>query len=123
MDRAKINELIRFGCVGCIAVILQYVVYYMLLILVSYNVSYTIGYIFSFVVNYMLTTSFTFRVKKSKKNAVGFILSHILNYCMQVGFLNFFIYLGCNKQIAPIPVFTICTPLNFVMVRFFMKKF
>lgn len=122
MNTARINEFIRFGIVGCIAVVVQYAVYYLWLKFVSHNVSYTIGYIFSLIVNYILTTSFTFRIKKTRKNGAGFALSHLVNYCMQVGFLNLFIYLGCSKQIAPIPVFAICIPTNFLMVRFFMKK-
>ena len=122
MNSIRINEFIRFGIVGCIAVVVQYAVYYLCLKFVSHNVSYTIGYIFSFIVNYILTTSFTFR-KKTGRNGVGFTLSHLVNYCMQVGLLNLFIYFGCSKQIAPIPVFVICIPTNFLMVRFFMKKY
>ena len=123
MNSIRINEFIRFGIVGCIAVVVQYAVYYLCLKFVSHNVSYTIGYIFSFIVNYILTTSFTFRIKKTGRNGVGFTLSHLVNYCMQVGLLNLFIYFGCSKQIEPIPVFVICIPTNFLMVRFFMKKY
>ena len=123
MNSIRINEFIRFGIVGCIAVVVQYAVYYLCLKFISHNVSYTIGYIFSFIVNYILTTSFTFRIKKTRRNGVGFTLSPLVNYCMQVGLLNLFIYFGCSKQIAPIPVFAICIPTNFLMVRFFMKKY
>ena len=65
MNSIRINEFIRFGIVGCIAVVVQYAVYYLCLKFVSHNVSYTIGYIFSFIVYYILTTSFTFRIKKT----------------------------------------------------------
>ena len=123
MYSIRINDFFRFGIVVCIAVLVQYAVYYLCLKFVSHNVSYTIGYIFSFIVNYILTTSFTFRIKKTGRNGVGFTLSHLVNYCMQVGLLNLFIYFGCSKQIAPIPVFVICIPTNFLMVRFFMKKY
>ena len=123
MNSIRINEFIRLGIVGYIAVVVQYAVYYLCLKFVSHNVSYTIGYIFSFIVNYILTTSFTFRIKKTGRNGVGFTLSHLVNYCMHVGLLNLFIYFGCSKQIAPIPVFVICIPTNFLMVRFFMKKY
>lgn len=119
----RTGEFIRFGIVGCIAVCVQYLAYFLLLNICSHNVSYTFGYIISFVVNYILTTSFTFKTKKSKKNGLGFALSHMINYCMQVGFLNMFIFIGCSKQIAPIPVFVICVPTNFIFVRYFMKRF
>ena len=84
MNSIRINEFIRFGIVGCIAVVVQYAVYYLCLKFVSHNVSYTIGYIFSFIVNYILTTSFTFRIKKTGRNGVGFTFSHMVNYFMQV---------------------------------------
>lgn len=118
----KLGEIIRFCIVGCIALAVQYAAYSLLIQIWGHNVSYTIGYIVSFIVNYILTTSFTFKTKKTKKNGAGFALSHLVNYLIQVNLLNFFIYLGCCKQWAPIPVFAICVPTNFFMVRFFMKR-
>jgi len=123
IHKSKMLELIRFCVVGGISVCVLYVVYYLFISILNHSIAYSIAYILSFVVNYILTTSFTFKTKKTKKNGLGFALSHIVNYCMQVGLLNLFIFLGCSKQIAPIPVFAICVPTNFVMVRFFMKRF
>ena len=118
----QVFEFIRFAIVGCTALVILYVVYYVLLNWIGHNIAYTIGYIVSFICNYILTVKFTFQTKASKKNGAGFAFSHLINYLMQVGCLNLFIYLGMSEQLAPVPVFAICVPTNFVLVRFFMKK-
>ena len=118
----KISEFTRFGIVGSVALIILYAVYYVLLFWIEHNIAYTIGYIISFVSNYILTVKFTFHTKVSKRNGAGFALSHFVNYLLQIGCLNLFLWLGMTESIAPIPVFAICVPTNFVLVRFFMKK-
>ena len=118
----KIFEFIRFGIVGFVALVILYVVYFLLLLWLEHNIAYTIGYVISFISNYILTVKFTFHTKVSKKNGAGFALSHLINYLLQIGCLNLFIWLGMDKQVAPIPVFAICVPTNFILVRFFMKK-
>ena len=116
------NEIIRFGIVGCIAVVVQYVVYYLCLYVLSHNLAFTVGYLVSFTANYMMTTAFTFKTRKSVNNSIGFAICHVINYLLQTGLLNLFIYSGISKPIAPLPVFAICVPTNFVLVRYVMKK-
>ena len=118
----KIFEFVRFGIVGFVALIILYAVYCMLLLWLEHNIAYTIGYVISFISNYILTVKFTFHTKASKKNGAGFALSHLINYLLQIGCLNFFILLEMDEQVAPIPVFAICVPTNFMLVKFFMKK-
>ena len=118
----KIFEFLRFGIVGFVALIILYVVYCLLLLWLEHNIAYTIGYVISFISNYILTVKFTFHTKASKKNGAGFALSHLINYLLQISCLNLFIWLGMNEQVAPIPVFAICVPTNFMLVKFFMKK-
>ena len=116
------KEIIKFGIVGCIAVIVQYVTYCFCLLIFNYNIAFTIGYVVSFVVNYLLTTTFTFKTRKNLNNSIGFAIFNIINYLLQVGLLNLFINIGVSKQLSPIPVFSICVPTNFLLVRLVMKK-
>ena len=118
----KNNELIRFAITGTIATVLQYLIYYMLMTVAGASIAWTIGYAISFVFNFMMTTYFTFKVKPNKKKAGGFAFSHIINWLMQLGTLNFFIWAGVSKALAPIPMYMICMPMNFLLVRFFVKK-
>lgn len=117
-----LREPLRFVMVGVIATLIQYGVYYALLDLTGANNALTIGYVVSLVCNYILTTRFTFNVKRSKRNAYGFIGCHIMNWILQLITLNVFIHLGVTKVWAPIPMYMVCLPVNFLMVRFVMKK-
>ena len=36
--------------------------------------------------------------------------------------LNLFIGVGLSKSLAPVPMFAVCVPINFVLVRFFLKQ-
>lgn len=117
----KSSEFIRFGIVGLFATGLHYGIYYLLISILNVNIAYTIGYVLSLSFNFILTTYFTFLVKPTMKKGVGFIFSHVINYGCHIGFLNFFLILNISKVIAPFFVFSICIPLNFVLVRYFLK--
>lgn len=121
-NHSKWMELTRFGIVGFVALIILYAVYYLLLPFYGHNVSYSLGYAISLIVNYLLTVSFTFKVKSNSKKCLGFAFSHLVNYLMQIACLNLFIWIGMAEVYAPIPVFAICVPTNFLLVRWFIKK-
>lgn len=116
------TEVVRFGIVGSIALAILYVVYYFLLPLLGHNGAYSVGYATSWVVNYLLTVSFTFKVKSSNTRCAGFAFSHLVNYLLQIAFLNIFVWMGLTEIWAPLPVFMICVPANFLLVRWFLKK-
>lgn len=120
--REKLGEVVRFGVVGVAAVLIQYGVYLLLVLFMNHNISMTLGYIISFIFNFIASTHYTFRVKANAKRGAGFVLSHVINYFMQIAMLNVFIWLGISKQIAPMPMFGICVPVNFLLVRFFLKR-
>lgn len=115
-------EFIRFGMVGVIATIIHYVIYWLLNNITNYNVAYTIGYVVSFLCNFWLTAKFTFKSAPTPKRGLGFALSHCVNYGLQILVLNVAVGLGVPQQFAPIPVYVICIPINFLLVRFVFKK-
>ncbi len=120
-NREKILEIVRFGITGVVSTLVTYVVYYICLLWLNPTVSFTIGYIVAMIVNYILTTTFTFKVEATTKNAVGFVVSNLINYGLCTLFLNFFIWIGVSKKLAPIPMYAICIPINFLIVKFVMK--
>lgn len=119
--RQKLGEIIRFGAVGAAATLIQYGVYLLLVGHTHVAVANTVGYIVSFVFNFYASTRFTFRVKATARRGAGFILSHVVNYLLQMGTLALFIGIGVSKSLAPIPMFCICVPVNFLLVRYFLK--
>ena len=107
-QREKLGEVLRFGVVGVLATLIQYAVYWVLII--------------SFAFNFLASTRYTFRVKTNARRGAGFALSHGVNWLLQMLTLNLFLWLGVSKQWAPIPMFCICVPVNFLLVRFFLKR-
>ena len=121
-DRKKLGEIVRFIIVGSSAAAIQYSTYLLLIYWLQPLIANTIAYLVSFIVNYIASTRYTFRVKSTTKRGAGFVFSHIINYLLQSGFLKLFLWLGFSKQIALIPMFAICVPINFLLVRFFLHK-
>ena len=122
MKKEKIHELIRFGIVGGFSTILHYGIYLFLNSILSANSAYTIGYIISFIANFFLSNYFTFRTRPNLKKSIGFGLSHFINYLLQLFFFNLFLYLGIPETFAPIPVFIVVVPINFLLVRTVLKS-
>lgn len=131
--RQQLGEVVRFGIVGVTATLLQYFIYWLLLRLAIHwdveagthtlsTVAMTIGYVVSFIYNFIASTRFTFRVKANARRGAGFLFSHVVNYSLQMLTLNLFLLLGISKQWAPIPMFCVCVPINFLLVRFFLKR-
>lgn len=125
LDQNKIGEIIRFGIVGVLATALHYGIYLGMLWLwpeMNISVAYSIGYLVSFVGNFLASNYFTFRTKPTTEKGIGFALSHGLNYLLHMLFLNFFLWLGLSDEWAPVPVFCIVIPINFLLVRFVLKR-
>lgn len=115
--RSSTYQMLRFATVGVIATAIHYVVYLLLLLLLSETVAYSIGYAVSMVCNFVLTCLFTFRKKASTKRGLGFALAHLVNYCLQVSLLNLFLWMGISNSLAPIPVYCIAVPINYILIR------
>ena len=126
----KLLEFIRFALVGVVATAIHYGIYLLLLWLFDIreekqlytNIVYSIGYVISWFCNFYLSAHFTFKEKTSVKRGIGFALSHGVNYLLHLIFLNFFLWLGVSEGLAPIPVFCIVIPINFLLVRFVFKS-
>lgn len=118
----QIPEFIRFVLVGIFATALHYGIYLILQPVINVNIAYTTGYALSFIANFYLTAYFTFARKPSWKKAFGFGGAHLVNYLLHMLFLNIFIWIGLPEKWAPIPVFAIVIPINFLLVRFVFKS-
>lgn len=122
IKRETFFEILRFGVVGVIATAIHYGVYYLLHDMIEVNLAYTTGYVVSFVVNYLLSARYTFKKQTSVKNGIGFMGAHAFNYLLQVSLLNLFMWLGVDKTFAPIPVYCVAIPTNFLIVRFVFHR-
>lgn len=110
------------------------------------TVTYSVGYAVSFVANYIVSLRWTFKTEGSVSKGLGFAFSHLLNAGMHLGLLNLFRAVGAGEALSmlliwlapwlvewlpvlgrpesllPLPVYVIVVPVNFLMVRFFLKR-
>lgn len=110
------------------------------------TLTYAAGYAVSFVANYIVSLRWTFRTEGSVRKGLGFAFSHLVNAVMHLGLLNLFRAMGAGdalsmlliwltpwlvewlpvlgrpESLLPLPVYVIVVPVNFLMVRFFLKR-
>ena len=122
MKTDALREAVRFALVGGLATLLHYGIYLALQRFIQVDLAYTIGYLISFIANFYLTAYFTFRSAPSWKKLFGMGGAHAVNYLLHISLLNLFLWIGISKPLAPIPVFAIAIPVNFVLVRFVFKR-
>ena len=120
-SRQTLKEAIRFGIVGVVATATHYGIYYLLQPHINVNIAYTTGYALSFIANFYLTSYFTFGTKPSWRKLMGMGGAHSVNYLLHLALLNLFLFMGITKTWAPVPVFAIAIPINFLLVRFVFK--
>lgn len=128
LSKTSFREFIRFCIVGVVATGIHYGIYLALIYGIHLeneiwtNAAYTLGYVISFCCNMWLTAHFTFKEKLNVKRGAGFAISHAINYGLHMGFLNLFLWFGVPDQWAPIPVYCLVVPINFILVRTVFKK-
>lgn len=122
IKKEAIGEMIRFSIVGVLVTAIHYGVYWLLQLVMDVNIAWTAGYIAGFIVNYYLSAYYIFRKKASTKNGAGFGVAHIVNYLLQMVLLNFFLWIGMSAEMAPVGIYAVSIPANFLLVRFVFKK-
>lgn len=124
----KMREFIRFACVGVLATVVHYGLYLLLVNTVPVNgkiwinIAYAIGYVISWLCNLWLTAHFTFHESITLRRGIGFAVCHLVNFGLHLLFLNLFLKIGVPENYAPIPVYCIVVPINYLLVRIVFKK-
>jgi putative flippase GtrA len=121
-NKKLFGQAIRFCIVGIMAVAIHYAIYLLLKQWMIKVVAFAIGYFISFIANFFMTAKFTFKKDATTKKGVGFLGAHIVNFILQTSLLQMFLWLGVNENFAPIPVYCIAVPVNFMLVRFVFRK-
>ena len=118
----RLTPFARFVLVGILATGIHYGLYLALRAALPLNVAYTAGYVVSLVANFYLTALFTFGRRPSWGKAVGFGGAHAVNYGLHILLLNLFLLLGVPAALAPVPVFAVAVPVNFLLLRFVFRR-
>lgn len=121
IEKKTIGEVVRFCIVGVVATIIHYAIYLLLKQWIIHVVAFAVGYVLSFIANFFMTARFTFKKNATAKKGVGFIAAHTVNFFLQTSLLQIFLWIGINENYAPIPVYCIAVPVNFLLVRLVFK--
>ena len=127
-EDARSGEFVRFVIVGLIATGIHYGIYLLLIKLIPIertlwtNIAYALGYLISWCCNLWLTAHFTFRESITLGKGIGFAVCHLINFGLHILFLNVFLWMGVSETWAPIPVYCLVVPINFILVRTVFKR-
>lgn len=118
------SSFVRFAAVGGVATAVNYATYVVLVR--SFDdlhpaVAYLCAFCVSIVCNFLLSSYFTFRVRPSVRRAVRFLAAHLINLVNELVLLEIWLWAGVPKLYAPLCVFLVAFPINFLMVRFALR--
>ncbi len=118
------SSFVRFAAVGGVATAVNYATYVVLVR--SFDdlhpaVAYLCAFCVSIVCNFLLSSYFTFRVRPSARRAVRFLAAHLINLVNELVLLEIWLWTGVPKLYAPLCVFLVAFPINFLMVRFALR--
>lgn len=116
------GAFLRFVLVGGAATALHYGLYLLFVRWMPATPAYAVGYTVSFVANFYATARFTFRSAPTWGRLAGMAGAHGVNFALHLGLLNLFLWMGLATWLAPMPVYAVAIPVNFILVRYVFKS-
>lgn len=121
-----INQILKFGVVGCIAFVIDYGILFLLAKVIGLNelISAAISFIISLTFNYFLSTKWVFEAKKqTPKEVIIFVLLSVVG----LGINEVLIYLGTKKlgidvMIVKLFATAIVMVYNFITRKLIIEK-
>lgn len=116
------TEAVRFVIGGGVNTLLSYVIYWALLLWLSYPYAYTISYGAAILTGFAINTYFVFRTAWSWRKLAAFPLIQLLNYGLGLATVTVSIrYFGIDARLAPIVATVVVLPINFLLTRMLMR--
>lgn len=142
--KETLGELARFALVGGLATVLHWLVYLGLLGIghdaacrclramlhtgaeqaeeCYVYAAYTVAYLLSFLFNFLATSYITFHSRPTWTRLWGMAGAHAVNYMVHIVLLAAMLRLGVPERWAPVPVYCVAVPINFLLVRYVFKR-
>ncbi len=115
------GESLRFLIAGGANTTLTYLIYIVLLYVVSYSMAFTIAFIIGMIIAFILNSLYVFRAPLAWSKLLQYPIIYALQYVAGLTLLALLIeYIGLDKRIAPIFNVMLLTPLTFVLNKWFL---
>jgi len=117
-------SFLRFCIIGVICTGIDAGVFYALHELTGYRIAMICGFFVSLGVNYVLNMRYSFHVRPTVKNAIGFGIAHLFNiFVVRMSLMWLFIHLlTMSESSAFVPTLAISVVTNFLILQFIVKK-
>jgi len=124
IQRLYKSPFIRFAAVGAVATGINYATYTLLILHFDEllpEVAYVAAFCVSVSCNFVLSSYFTFGVAPTWERAAKFLTAHLINLVNELLLLRLWLWIGVPKLYAPLCVFAVAFPVNYLMVRLAMR--
>ncbi|MEK3865997.1 MULTISPECIES: GtrA family protein [Paenibacillus] len=117
------KQFLKFVISGGINTLFTYLVYLLLLQVLSYSMSYTISYISGIFLSYYLNTIFVFKEKVTFRKFLKFPVVYLVQYLINLLMLFVLVeYLNLSKQIVPLIVIVVTIPITYTLSKLIIKS-
>jgi len=112
------TSVFRFLLGGIINTALSFLIYWLLMLVVSYQLAYAMSYCIGIALSYLINSRMVFRVRYSVRSAALFPLIYLAGYVVGAAVLAVGVkMLGINPWLAPALSVCITLPLTYVLTR------
>ena len=119
------RSFIVFCLIGLLCTGIDAGVFYALHSTIGYRLAMVCGFCVSLGINYVLNMRYSFKVKPTTNNAIGFIFAHLFNiFAVRMSLMWLFIHLFfMSDSIAFVPTLIISVITNYLVLKYVVKKF
>lgn len=108
----------RFLIGGVVNTVLTFALYWLLMLVVSYQVAYAASYCLGIALSYAINSRMVFRVRYSARSAILFPLVYLAGYLAGAAVLAIGVrVLGVNPWLAPVLSICATLPLTYLLTR------
>jgi len=116
------KQFIKFAFIGGFITLITYILYLMLLTVLSYNFSYAIAYICGIVISYFLNSIFVFHEKIRVTKMIRFPFVYVVQYVLNsLLFFLFVEHFGIDEKYALFISILLTFPLTYLLSRHILK--
>lgn len=123
MKKLLTKEFFKFIIVGILNTSITYLIYLLLSYFLDYKTAYALGYVVGLVFSYFMNSIIVFKSKLTLKKGIQFpfvyVVQFILSECILILFIDQF---KLNKNISPLIIVVLTTPVTFLLSKFVIKR-